>query len=142
MIVAPSVYQRLVLDLAKRLEVDVSVTYEKQVLSGIALQLLERRASEWLDRLFEDLARPEERALVVNSTYEQTNETSLHQLAEDASNGKVQTQLIFGNDPVFNAPADIPIGEALTQVPFTLTLADHANATSKRSSGSFTSHTC
>jgi molybdopterin-containing oxidoreductase family iron-sulfur binding subunit len=55
---------------------------------------------------------------------------SLRQLTRDMADGKVEALLIFGGNPVFTAPADIPFKEAMQQVKLRAHLSLFQNETS------------
>jgi molybdopterin-containing oxidoreductase family iron-sulfur binding subunit len=59
--------------------------------------------------------------------------TALAALVEEMQAGQVETLVMIGGDPVYNAPADIPFGAALAQVPFSVHLSYYNNDTSKQS---------
>ncbi len=54
----------------------------------------------------------------------------LQRLSGEMSHGEVESLLILGGNPVFDAPADIPFAEAIRNVPFSLSLVDALNETS------------
>lgn len=56
----------------------------------------------------------------------------LAELVTEMEAGKVETLLVLGGNPVFEAPADINFGAALEKVPFSLMLASAANETSQK----------
>jgi MoCo/4Fe-4S cofactor protein with predicted Tat translocation signal len=56
---------------------------------------------------------------------------SLRALVEDMGRGEVETLLILGGNPAFDAPADIPFAAALDSVPLRLHLTTHRNETSE-----------
>ncbi|MCA9157433.1 MAG: TAT-variant-translocated molybdopterin oxidoreductase [Planctomycetales bacterium] len=56
----------------------------------------------------------------------------LAELVSEMEAGKVETLLILGGNPVFDAPADINFGAALEKVHLTLTLTSAANETSQK----------
>jgi molybdopterin-containing oxidoreductase family iron-sulfur binding subunit len=58
---------------------------------------------------------------------------SLRALVEDMKSGKVETLLILGGNPVFDAPADVDFGGALPKVEFTAHLTQVANETTAAS---------
>jgi molybdopterin-containing oxidoreductase family iron-sulfur binding subunit len=53
-------------------------------------------------------------------------------LVGEMNAGKVKALLIVGGNPVYNAPADLPFGEALGKVPFTAHLSLYLDETSER----------
>ena len=55
---------------------------------------------------------------------------SLRRLVADLSAGKVETLVILGGNPVYNAPADLTFSAALSKAPATIHVASHANETS------------
>ena len=55
---------------------------------------------------------------------------SISTLAEAIRGGKVQTLLILGGNPAFNAPADLAMAAIIRSVPFTLRLGLHEDETS------------
>jgi len=48
---------------------------------------------------------------------------SLSELTNDMAAGKVNTLLIFGTNPIYNAPADVDFAAALARVPFSICLS-------------------
>ncbi len=60
----------------------------------------------------------------------QNQSASLRTLADDMHSGEVTTLVIIDQNPVWAAPADIGFTEALTRVPFSLSLSVHPNETS------------
>lgn len=60
----------------------------------------------------------------------QSDLAMLKQLTSDFSEGKVETLLILGCNPVFDAPADVDFGSVISKAEFSLTLANSANDTS------------
>jgi Fe-S-cluster-containing dehydrogenase component len=58
---------------------------------------------------------------------------ALAALVADMQAGNVETLVMIGGDPVYNAPADIPFGAALDNVPFKVHLSYYHNDTSARS---------
>jgi molybdopterin-containing oxidoreductase family iron-sulfur binding subunit len=54
---------------------------------------------------------------------------SLADLVQDMTDGKVDTLLILGVNPVFTAPADLGFGEALRRVPMSVHLGTHVDET-------------
>jgi molybdopterin-containing oxidoreductase family iron-sulfur binding subunit len=57
---------------------------------------------------------------------------SLRQLGDDARGGRVETLLIVGGNPVYDAPADLRFHEALDHVGWSAHLTQSANETSER----------
>ena len=65
------------------------------------------------------------------TTFQPVDQTeSLRQLTRDMADGKVDALLIFGGNPVFTAPADIPFKEAMQQVKLRAHLNLYQNETS------------
>jgi len=58
---------------------------------------------------------------------------SLRELVADMNAGIVETLVILGGNPVYNAPADIPFARALEKTKLSIHVAPHANETSVRS---------
>jgi MoCo/4Fe-4S cofactor protein with predicted Tat translocation signal len=56
---------------------------------------------------------------------------SLQALIADMQAGAVETLLILGGNPVYTAPADLPVAEALKKVPFCVHLAPYEDETSR-----------
>ena len=56
---------------------------------------------------------------------------SLKNLVEAMNSGQVDTLIILGGNPAFNAPADINFAEALNKVPFSVYLGLYENETAK-----------
>jgi MoCo/4Fe-4S cofactor protein with predicted Tat translocation signal len=54
----------------------------------------------------------------------------LAELAQDIGSGQVETLVIIGGNPVFDAPADLEFGQKLTRVRFTLHLSPFQDETS------------
>ncbi len=54
---------------------------------------------------------------------------SLVELTDDMAAGKVDTLLIFGSNPVYDAPADVDFAGALSRVPFSVCLSLYDNET-------------
>jgi MoCo/4Fe-4S cofactor protein with predicted Tat translocation signal len=54
---------------------------------------------------------------------------SLRELVADMNAGKVETLIIFGGNPVFNAPVDLEFGKALEQVKLRIQLSIYKNET-------------
>jgi len=58
-----------------------------------------------------------------------------HQLFADVieqmANGSVDAAILVGTNPVYNAPKDLQVADALSKVPFTAHLANHTDETSK-----------
>ena len=50
-------------------------------------------------------------------------------LVAEMSSGKVDTLIILGGNPAYNAPADAKFGEALAKVPFSVHLSSHLDET-------------
>lgn len=57
---------------------------------------------------------------------------SIQQLAQDMLAGRVNTLIILGGNPVYDAPADLDFGGALTKVATSIHLAEYADETSQR----------
>lgn len=57
---------------------------------------------------------------------------SLHSLVGDIRGGKVQTLIILADNPVFDTPGDLQLGDAIASVPFSAHLAQFDNETSAR----------
>ena len=57
---------------------------------------------------------------------------SLHELARDMHDGKVDTLLILGGNPVYNAPSDFRFGEGLKRVKHSVHVSLHLNETAVR----------
>ncbi|HJT17205.1 MAG TPA: molybdopterin oxidoreductase, partial [Thermoanaerobaculia bacterium] len=55
---------------------------------------------------------------------------SLRKLVDDMNNGAVESLVMLGGNPVFDAPADFKFGEAFQKVPFRAHLAHYYNETS------------
>jgi molybdopterin-containing oxidoreductase family iron-sulfur binding subunit len=53
-------------------------------------------------------------------------------LAKDMSDGKVETLVILGGNPVYDAPADLKFGDALTKVKEVFHLSSHVDETSQK----------
>jgi len=58
---------------------------------------------------------------------------SLRTLVDDMAAGRVELLVVFGGDPAFNAPADVPFAAAMDRVPLRVHLGLYANATAARS---------
>ena len=58
---------------------------------------------------------------------------SLKSLVDSINSGKVQTLLILGGNPAYDAPADIEFGAALAKVPLSAHLSTHLTETGKAS---------
>ncbi|MBP9113373.1 MAG: 4Fe-4S dicluster domain-containing protein [Polyangiaceae bacterium] len=58
----------------------------------------------------------------------------LKTLAKDMADGKVDTLVILGGNPVYSAPGDLKFADALAKVKNTVHLASHYDETSRRSS--------
>jgi MoCo/4Fe-4S cofactor protein with predicted Tat translocation signal len=56
---------------------------------------------------------------------------SLKSLVDDMHGGQVQTLLILGGNPVYNAPADLSFARLLSQVPLSAHLGPHEDETSQ-----------
>jgi len=56
-------------------------------------------------------------------------QASLPELVREMAQGNIDTLLVLDSNPVFNAPADLPFGEALTQVRFRAHLGLYVNET-------------
>ncbi len=56
---------------------------------------------------------------------------ALARLADDARAGRVETLLIAGVNPVYDAPASIAVADALAKVPFVVSLNDRLDETSR-----------
>lgn len=54
---------------------------------------------------------------------------SISRLAEDMASGKVDTLLIIGSNPVYDAPADLDFAARLSRVPFSVALALYEDET-------------
>jgi MoCo/4Fe-4S cofactor protein with predicted Tat translocation signal len=54
---------------------------------------------------------------------------SLSDLTDDMADGKVDTLLIFGTNPIYDAPADVDFAAALARVPFSACLSLYDNET-------------
>ncbi|MCW5943193.1 MAG: TAT-variant-translocated molybdopterin oxidoreductase [Fimbriimonadaceae bacterium] len=76
-------------------------------LGNIAVSYLAPVAAEWTD-----------------------TETSVKSLAMDMASGRVETLLILGGNPVYNAPADLAFGEALAKVPVKVRMGLYEDETS------------
>jgi len=59
------------------------------------------------------------------------NGDSLSRLVQDMKNGEVETLLIFGGNPAFDAPSDLDFAGALTQVRLKIHLTQQVNETSE-----------
>ena len=57
---------------------------------------------------------------------------AIRTLVDEMNAGKVDTLLILGGNPVYNAPADLAFGEALKQVETTIHLSGYRDETSRR----------
>ncbi len=57
---------------------------------------------------------------------------SVRELAADMASGAVDVLLILGGNPVYDAPADVDFGKALSKVPFSVHLSLYADETSAR----------
>lgn len=57
----------------------------------------------------------------------------LEELVSQMNSGQVETLLMLGGNPAFDAPADIDFGEALAKVPYSVSLTHSANETSQKS---------
>ena len=53
----------------------------------------------------------------------------LHELGREMSDGRVETILILGTNPVYDAPADVAFGDRLAQVPIRIHLGLHEDET-------------
>ncbi len=56
---------------------------------------------------------------------------TIHELAGAIDQGQVETLVILGGNPAYNAPADLALAERLKQVPTTIRLGLHADETSR-----------
>jgi Fe-S-cluster-containing dehydrogenase component len=65
---------------------------------------------------------------------EPSNAASLGELVGAMNDGQVDTLVILGGNPVYDAPADLDFAEALTHVEHTVHLATHDDETSQRTS--------
>ena len=61
-----------------------------------------------------------------------THWEALRSLAAEMAAGRLQTLLILGGNPVYDAPADLSFAEALNQVPESIHLSQYRNETSRR----------
>lgn len=66
-----------------------------------------------------------------NQDTKQSNRVDLAALAAKMRSGKIRTVLLIGGNPVYAAPADIRLGEALDKVAFTAYLGSHVDETSR-----------
>ena len=57
--------------------------------------------------------------------------TVFEELAEDAAAGRVNTLLILGGNPAYDAPADLELAERLTRVPNTIRLGLYEDETAR-----------
>ncbi len=57
---------------------------------------------------------------------------SIRQLSDDMRAGRVETLLVLGGNPVYDAPADVGFAEALDRVPWSTHLTASTNETSER----------
>ena len=57
---------------------------------------------------------------------------SITALAKDMAAGKVQSLVILGGNPVYDAPADLDFAAALAKVPTSVHLAEYVNETSQK----------
>ncbi|QDG50435.1 4Fe-4S dicluster domain-containing protein [Persicimonas caeni] len=57
---------------------------------------------------------------------------SLRQLARDIDAGEVDTLVILGGNPVYNAPADLALGELLQKIDFSVHLSTYFDETSEQ----------
>jgi MoCo/4Fe-4S cofactor protein with predicted Tat translocation signal len=69
-----------------------------------------------------------------NGAEEQSDVASLKALTDELNGGKVDTLLILGGNPVFNAPADLAFGDALAKAKNSIHLSLYEDETSERSS--------
>ncbi len=60
-----------------------------------------------------------------------TKQRSLAELADDMKSGKVDTLLIFGSNPVYDAPADLEFADRLRRVPFSACLTLYEDETAR-----------
>ena len=60
--------------------------------------------------------------------------TALNLLNSEIKSGAIKNLLIIGGDPVYNAPADLQLGDAFQQLETLVHLSSHANATSELAS--------
>ncbi len=60
---------------------------------------------------------------------ENSKQQSISELAEDMAAGKVDTLLILGANPVYDAPADLDFGSRLRQVPFSVAVSLYEDET-------------
>jgi len=60
-----------------------------------------------------------------------THLQAIQQLAADMRGGKVQTVVMLGGNPVYDAPADLDFGALLSKVPTSVHLSEYANETSQ-----------
>ncbi len=65
---------------------------------------------------------------------ETSDVAALKALADELNGGKVDTLLILGGNPVFNAPADLAFGDALAKAKTSIHLSLYEDETSERSS--------
>ena len=59
------------------------------------------------------------------------NSASLRALTDEMNAGRVQTLLIFGANPSFNAPVDVPFSQGLLKVPQSFRLGTHHDETAR-----------
>jgi molybdopterin-containing oxidoreductase family iron-sulfur binding subunit len=57
---------------------------------------------------------------------------AIQTLVEEMNHGKVDTLLILGGNPVYNAPADLAFGESLQRVKTSIHLSEYRDETSRR----------
>ncbi len=55
----------------------------------------------------------------------------LNSLVQSMHQGNVSTLVLFGGNPVYNAPVDLNVGDAIQKVPHTVHICSHKNETSK-----------
>ncbi len=63
---------------------------------------------------------------------EQDHAADLQALAADLDGNKVETLLILGGNPAYDAPGDVKLAERIAKVPYTIHLASHVNETSQK----------
>lgn len=65
-----------------------------------------------------------------NGVYALDETASLKALASDLNGGKVDTVIVLGGNPVYDAPGDLKLGEALKKAKTTVHLSSHVDETS------------
>jgi MoCo/4Fe-4S cofactor protein with predicted Tat translocation signal len=67
----------------------------------------------------------------VSHTGEGNQNQALSQLAADLNSGSIDTLVLLGTNPVFNAPADLSMGEAIKKASTVIQVSDYIDETTK-----------